>query len=212
MEIRQKKFKFKDNKYWFNNSALLTYIGNANSLIIELAEELFTNLLKTSISKIEDEGLKEEVKILLGQESWHKYNHKEFNTEVCKYFNLDDAIKELRASVLTESSKIRKLENRVLICSSFERIAGRTSTEIICKLLNNSDPVVKEFWEWHKLEELEHKPTVIRYNKYFNKSFFKEILFDLFFIRWYLKHLLKITFIQLRQDIKNATFKELYAP
>lgn len=206
MEIRQKKYNFNFKKYWFNDSVFLTYIANANSLIIELAEELFVNLIKNSLSKIENQELKEEVKVLLAQESWHKYNHKSFNKNISKYYDLEETIKELRLSVLTESKKIRKMENRVLICSSFERIAGRTSTHVICNLLNSKDPIVKEFWEWHKLEEIEHKPTVIKYNKYFNKSFFKELLFDVFFIRWYFKHLLKIFYIQFKQDIKNAAF------
>jgi predicted metal-dependent hydrolase len=205
MEIRQKKFKFTLSKKWFNNSPFLTYIANANSIIIELAEELFTSLLKSSINKINDPELIEEVKLLLGQESWHKFNHKEFNAEIGKFYNLEDIIMELRASVLTSSVKIKKFENRVLISSSFERIAGRTSTSIICKLLKKTDPGVKEFWEWHKLEELEHKPTVIKYNKYFNNSYLKEKIFDFFFLVWYVKYLFKISYVQFKQDRQNAT-------
>lgn len=206
MEVRTVKFEFNFKKIWFNNNRILTYLANANSLIIELAEELFTNVIKTTRNKVKDEKLRQELDILLAQESWHKYNHAAFNSHIKKTYSLDAAIIDLRKSLLKYSTKIKKQENRVLICSSFERIAGRTSTYIICKLLNNSDKTVKDFWEWHKLEENEHKSTVVNFNKYFNKSILKAVVYDFYFLVWYLKYLLKLVCVQLKQDIKNATF------
>lgn len=206
MEIRKHKYDFNFRKYWFNDSKLLTYFANANSLIIELAEELFTNVIKTTRNKIKDDILRYELDILLAQESWHKYNHAAFNSHIKKTYFLDDAVKDLRTSLLKYSTKIKKQENRVLICSSFERIAGRTSTYITCKLLNNSDKVVKDFWEWHRLEENEHKSTVVNFNKYFNKSTLKAVVYDFYFLIWYFKYLLKLAYVQFKQDTKNAAY------
>jgi predicted metal-dependent hydrolase len=205
MEIRTKKYQFNFRKKWFNDSSLLTYLGNANSIIIELAEDLFTRVIKSIGEKITDSDLKEDVSILLAQESWHKYNHQNFNAQIGKYYDLTGIVTGLRTSLLTASTKIKKIENRVLLCYCFEKFAGRTSTAVICRLLNNSDPVVKDFWEWHKLEEYEHKDTVNRLYKYYDASLIKSFIFQLFFVKWYITNLARICFELYKQD------KEHYA-
>jgi len=86
------------------------------------------------------------------------------------------------AVTLTKNS-LGKLSDVV----SFEKYAGRLGTCIVCSLLKNQDKTVKDFWEWHKLEELEHKDTVVKMYEYFNPKKLFQLKSELIFVIWYVK-------------------------
>ena len=203
MEIRQRKYEFTFKKYWFNDSVWLTYLGNAHSLLFEVSEEIALKVIKFNNKKIKDIELNKEVDILYAQECWHRFNHQKFNEQIGKFYDIEKLrllTRSMLAGTLTKSS-LGKLSDTV----SFEKYAGRVGTCIICGLLNNQDKTVKDFWEWHKLEELEHKNTVVKMYKYFNPKKLFQIKNEVVFVIWYVKVLFALINEFYYQD-KNSEY------
>jgi len=203
MEIRQRKYDFAFKKYWFNDSKWLTYFGNANSLLFEVSEEIATKVIKFNNKKIKDVELNKEVDILYAQECWHRFNHQKFNEQVGKFYNIEklrSITRSMLAVTLTKNS-LGKLSDVV----SFEKYAGRLGTCIVCSLLKNQDKTVKDFWEWHKLEELEHKDTVVKMYEYFNPKKLFQLKSELIFVIWYVKVLFTLIKEFYNQDEKIAS-------
>lgn len=203
MEIRQRKYEFTFKKYWFNDSVWLTYLGNAHSLLFEVSEEIALKVIKFNNKKIKDIELNKEVDILYAQECWHRFNHQKFNERIGKFYDIEKLrllTRSMLAGTLTKSS-LGKLSDTV----SFEKYAGRVGTCIICGLLNNQDKTVKDFWEWHKLEELEHKNTVVKMYKYFNPKKLFQIKNEVVFVIWYVKVLFALINEFYYQD-KNSEY------
>jgi len=154
MEIRPKKFKFNFDRHWFDGNPLKTYFWNANSILFEQNEYIFCKLLSFYKKKIDDVELLKEIDILFGQESWHSHNHKSFNDQISKHYDI--------SKVLTDA---RLLSGRVLTLSNSKKLSYAVSFETmivkICKLLLKekflkTDKEARDFWIWHTQEEIEH--------------------------------------------------------
>ena len=66
-------------RYWFDNSPLKTHYMNAISIITPVSELAVIHALKETREFVKDPALKDQITIMIAQESWHSFSHKNYN-------------------------------------------------------------------------------------------------------------------------------------
>jgi predicted metal-dependent hydrolase len=133
--------------------------------LFEQSEVVFCNIIKSFNKTVTDPILKREVEILFAQESWHRYNHSEFNKQIQKYYNIDHI--EKKARNLLNKVFLLQDKNMLSYCVSFEHLTCIITKPLIDENYNNTDTEVSNFWIWHALEEQEHGFVIKKLFKYF---------------------------------------------
>jgi predicted metal-dependent hydrolase len=208
MEVRPKKFTFNLSRYWFNNDRFKTFYWNANSIIFEHSEYVYCKTLNQLKNKINDPDLLEEIDTVFKQESWHSLNHREFNNQIKKYYDIIPV--EKKAKQLTFFTNFLKGERKLSYTICFELFVINIIKPLFKKNFYNTDEEVVKFWKWHSLEEIEHNQTGPKIYNYFGYSKIKNKLHFIVFGYFYIKYLIWSILYFYKQDFlrgKENDFK-----
>lgn len=146
---------------WFDNHPFKTAWFNAMSIAFPLGEKFFIDSVRHFADSIEDPKLKEDVQGFCGQEGFHRREHQRYNETLCKARGYDLQKMERRLD------RNIKLANRFM--SPMERLAATAAMEHVTAILaesalsendpmvDSAEPVMRDMWNWHAAEELEHK-------------------------------------------------------
>lgn len=171
MKIEYKSQPLKQNwdqelpRYWFDNSPFKTHFMNAISLMVPVSELAVIHTLKETRNILKDPKLKEQIKDMLAQESWHSYSHKKYNHWL---ESIDLPAFELSSKWLVSLTNAKKRADK-LVGERFwvsVIVAGEHNAACFMEymldrpaLLEQMHPHFRQAWVWHCLEEIEHKGT-----------------------------------------------------
>lgn len=158
MSFKLEAFLAKD---WADNDPFLTAMINALSLSFPEGEKHFIRSVRRFKDDISNDKLKEDVKSFIHQEAMHTREHIKYNKMLCdqRGYDLDklekpyvDKFKKFNAD--PKANSIVKLAFTV----GMEHITA-TFAESFLKgeIVNNVNNPVAELWQWHSLEEVEHR-------------------------------------------------------
>lgn len=145
---------------WHGDSLFVTAWFNAMSLLFPLGEKFFIDSVVYFQDRIEDERLLAEVREFRAQEATHRVQHQKYNEKLCALRGYDlerfeRPERERMAWAYRELDPRRRLAGTV----ANEHITAIMAHEMLTnpRLLAGADKKIAALWEWHGIEETEHK-------------------------------------------------------
>jgi len=145
---------------WHGGSAFKTAYFNAMSTLFPLGEKFFIDSVRAYRKQVNDPKLLNEITAFQGQEAIHRLQHQKYNELLCEQRGYDLALFE------------RPIRDRMAWAyrnfPARRRLAGTVANEHLTAIMANdmltfrdaftdADPDVAELWQWHGIEETEHK-------------------------------------------------------
>lgn len=159
--VRQMNFDFPEQieRYWYGNGPFKTHFFNSITLLFPDGEQFMLRTVKRQIKQIDNPQLKQEASAFVGQEAQHAVQHEKFwNNLRQQGYEFDTYLRFLRF-ILFEVC-----ENQLSIGLKLAMIAGvEQFSNVIAELtlrgelFAEAEPRLKELFEWHSAEEIEHK-------------------------------------------------------
>ena len=145
---------------WMRNDVFATAWFNAMSITFPLGEQFFINSVRHYRDRITDPKLKEEMQQFFSQEAVHLREHKRYNQLLCEQRGYD--LETLEGPLLRRMGWVKKNVR------AREQLAGTAAVEHLTAVLaekalgdhglfTDADPAMVALWQWHAVEEMEHK-------------------------------------------------------
>ncbi len=159
---RRKSFDIEASlsRNWHGDSLFVTAWFNAMSLLFPLGEKFFIDSVVHYEHEIDDPKLKVEVRAFRAQEATHRVQHQRYNELLCRLRDYDLARferveRERMDWAYRELSPRRRLAGTV----ANEHITAIMAHEMLTNrmVMAGADPAIAALWEWHGIEETEHK-------------------------------------------------------
>lgn len=146
-------------KFWLDNSIFKTHLLNSFTLIFPAGERFFIRSISSHLSQIKNDQLKQEVKNFLKQEAQHANEHEKFfenlkaqGHDVDKIILVIDKV----ISMVFEPNLSPKM--CLAITAGLEHFTALLAEiGLKEKFLDKAHPIMKELFEWHAAEEIEHR-------------------------------------------------------
>lgn len=151
---KNKKFTF-----YYEDNAVVTSLFVVLSAMFPPGEMFFIESVRNVRDQITDEKLLEDIRNFIAQEAFHSREHKSLNEHLIQS-NYPEVV-EIEALTKARLDKFRKLHKVEQLAAT---VVMEHFTATLARLLL-TDPLIKQkttqesrnLWEWHALEELEHK-------------------------------------------------------
>ncbi|MFV5584603.1 metal-dependent hydrolase [Acinetobacter oleivorans] len=149
----------KSYSFYYEENPVVTSLFVVLSAMFPPGEMFFIESIRNVRNQIKDEKLLEDIRAFIAQEAFHSREHKTLNNHLI-HSNYPEVI-EIETKTKIRLDKLRKL-------STVEQVAATVVMEhytaTLARLLL-TDQLIKRkttqesrnLWEWHALEELEHK-------------------------------------------------------
>ncbi|WCL49418.1 metal-dependent hydrolase [Leptospira sp. GIMC2001] len=160
--------------HWLDGNIFKTHIGNALSIIFPNTENYFVNTIKKFLPVIRNPRLNRDIQSFIGQEIQHKGQHENiWELLESQGFVISNFVKVYEFFILRTWQSIIPDELNLSIIAGIEHF-NTIFAEISIEedLFKNSDPNMKEIFEWHLAEELEHKNVAYDVLQEVNDSYF----------------------------------------
>ncbi|MCA1246960.1 metal-dependent hydrolase [Massilia sp. MS-15] len=142
---------------WLGGDAYRTQFFNALSMTFPIGEQMFIDSLRALPQERLDPALRAEVKDFIGQEATHRHMHVQYNAELERQ-GLRFAIE---GRIVRRVRRIAALgvRDRVAITCALEHYTAMLADGVLRhpEWLEGAEPALRRLWEWHAVEELEHK-------------------------------------------------------
>jgi len=161
IEVRKISLPFSDidNKYFYNNNAIISTLLAYMSASFPGGEKGFIDSVRYYESAIDDPDLKNRVKSFIGQEGHHSHQHRRVNKALANIGLAADKVEESHAKRVTKDRQQWNPKNFLAYTVGMEHF-----TAIIAEYaLKNPEvfeplsPSVRNLLLWHAVEEIEHK-------------------------------------------------------
>ncbi|MEM8548366.1 MAG: metal-dependent hydrolase, partial [Pseudomonadota bacterium] len=146
---------------WCDGDAFKTAWNNARARTLPLGERFFLVSVRAFAAQVTDPKLKQEVRGFCGQEGFHSREHDEYNRTLCEARGYDLTYLEgrLKRGIAFVNKHMTAMERlAITVCSEhITAILAEAALSGDNPELENSLPVMQEFYRWHSAEEMEHK-------------------------------------------------------
>ncbi len=161
MKVRKPNFLFNSNTpaHWLGGSALKSHLCNSFTLLFPAGEKFFIQSVQKIFSEIKDEKLKSEARMFIKQEAQHYLEHEKF-FQILKSqgFDIDKILTVVEGVVSTISENWISTRTAMAITAGCEHITALLSEIALTDDFFWEAPAdLKALFEWHSLEELEHR-------------------------------------------------------
>ncbi|WP_420001399.1 metal-dependent hydrolase [Acinetobacter sp. LF10] len=151
---KNKKFTF-----YYEDNSVVTSLFVVLSAMFPPGEMFFIESVRNVRDQTTDEKLLEDIRNFIAQEAFHSREHKSLNEHLIQS-NYPEVV-EIEALTKARLDKFRKLPKVEQLAAT---VVMEHFTATLARLLL-TDPLIKQkttqesrnLWEWHALEELEHK-------------------------------------------------------
>lgn len=172
IQVRRINFNFPKqiDRYWFGNSPFKTHLLNSLTLLLPDAEQYIIRNVKRQLKHINQPQLNQEVRAFVSQEGQHSSQHTKFWDNLrLQGYEIDTYIRFVRAIFFNTLERRLSLKLNLSIIAGFEHLTTFFA-EFALKtdLLAEAEPKLRELFEWHGAEEIEHKS--VAYDVLQNKS------------------------------------------
>ncbi len=143
---------------WNQGNLHLTQFFNTLSLFFPVGERFFIHTLRHYRDQISDERLQAQIAAFIAQEAFHGREHDEHNAAM-REAGLPAARMEQVITQVLEWAKRLPPSAQLAGTVSLEHLTALLGDILLRepRLLENAEPHFKALWQWHALEETEHK-------------------------------------------------------
>jgi len=144
---------------WHGGHAFQTAFFNALSMSFPSGEKFFVDSVKHFLPRIDDPKLQEDAAVFVQQEHIHRREHRRYNEVLAEARGLD--LEKIEALFIREIERARKEPTIVQLAATvvLEHITAIFAAGSMRnpRWMGGADPVMADLWNWHAIEETEHK-------------------------------------------------------
>lgn len=147
-------------RFWVEGDAHKTRFFDAMSLMFPDGERFFIDSVRAFRAQIaNDPVLDAEVGGFIGQEAMHSREHLEYNDRLEKQGIGADALVQLLKTFQENRAKKLPPLGQLAVTICLEHFTAMLADQILRhpETMQKSDPRMAALWQWHALEETEHK-------------------------------------------------------
>ena len=147
------------SKYWFADNAVLSIAMTVFSIYIPRGEKFFIKSVRYFENDIQDKELRELIRLFIKQEANHYKAHDVFNHGLEKK-NIRSLREEKAAEKLfsfMEKWLPKKVQLGITVFDEHITATGAKALLESPELVRSLEPEMRTLWEWHAVEEIEHK-------------------------------------------------------
>jgi len=144
---------------WHSHGPQVTHFFNALSVFFPVGERFFIASVRNYRDRVADPGLKKAVSVFIGQEAMHGREHERYNQLIQDGGMPVKGMERLVARVLGFAQKLTPQSWQLATTLALEHQTAILADLLLSNpdLLVGSDPAFRRLWQWHALEETEHK-------------------------------------------------------
>lgn len=178
-KLRKPNYKFSENieRYWFNHSIFKTHLANALTLLFPDVEKFFVRTVKNFLPDVKNEQLRKAILAFIGQETQHSIQHEKFWKNLqAQGYNLNEFLIPFRKFAFEFIEPVHSPEARLALTAGLEHYTTMLAEiGLENNLFQNAEPELKKLFEWHCVEELEHKAVAFDLLQEVNPSYLLRI-------------------------------------
>ena len=148
-------------RYFAEDGDLISgHLIAALSSVFPEGEDFFVRSVRDVRSQLEDPALKREVAGFIGQESIHGREHRAFNERLAELGYPTRRLDRITKRALAARYKVASAKSNLAGTAALEHLTATLAEHVMtCEKTRDQmgHPVVRELFEWHALEESEHK-------------------------------------------------------
>lgn len=144
---------------WHEEGPYVSHFFNTLSIFFPVGERFFINAVRHYRDQITDPELQKAVTAFIGQEAMHGREHEAYNQAVNDSGMPVNAM-EARVYALLEELKANAPKSMQLSATiALEHFTAIMADKLLDdpQVMGASDPIMSKIWNWHALEETEHK-------------------------------------------------------
>ncbi|MBW4606953.1 MAG: metal-dependent hydrolase [Hassallia sp. WJT32-NPBG1] len=164
IEIRRLNFDFSANteRYWFKQSVFKTHLFNSVTIFIPEIEKYLIINVKKRINFIDNPQLKQQAQAFICQEGQHLHQHTKFwNILHASGYKFDTYLRCEQTILFDILERQISLNLNLAIAAGIEHLTTLMAEFALeTDLFAEAEPELKQLFEWHALEEIEHKTVL----------------------------------------------------
>lgn len=143
-------------RHWLNGDAYRTHFFNALSMSFPIGEQMFIDSLRAAAQRVEPE-LADAIREFVGQEASHRFVHIQYNAQLAEQ-GFEYTIEKSLANRVRLVSRF-DIKSRVAVTAALEHYTAVLADGVLRypEWLEGADPQLRTLWNWHAVEETEHK-------------------------------------------------------
>jgi uncharacterized protein len=178
--VRQMNFDFPEeiDRYWCGDSLFKTHFFNSITLLFPDGEQFMLRTLKRQLKHIDNPQLKQEVSAFVGQEAQHAVQHEKFWHNLRQQgYHFDTYLRFLRFILFQVCENQLSIKFKLAMIAGVEHFTNAIADLILREdLFAEAEPRMKELFEWHSAEEIEHKTVAYDVLQNATKSYLIRVL------------------------------------
>ena len=144
---------------WHSDNAFKTAFFNALSLTFPVGEKYFIDSVRAFQKQIDEPKLSQEIRGFIGQEAIHRREHAKYNELLCAARGYAGAKFEAGLQERIGERSAHSAHLRLMETVAFEHLTALLAHGLLTdpRWLDGADPTLTRMWQWHAIEEAEHK-------------------------------------------------------
>ncbi|MDX1496427.1 MAG: metal-dependent hydrolase [Salinisphaeraceae bacterium] len=144
---------------WHGDGKHITAFLNSLSMLFPEGERFFMDSVRNYRDQITDPELKKAVTAFIGQEAMHGREHEEYNDALFATSPSAAKMERFVAGLLGLGQKALPKSTQLGITIALEHFTAIMADGLLQdeRILDKADPSFQKIWNWHALEETEHK-------------------------------------------------------
>jgi len=176
IEIRRLNFDFSANteRYWFKQSVFKTHLFNSITIFIPEIEKYLILNVKKRINFLENPQLKQQAQAFICQEGQHLHQHTKFwNILHASGYKFDTYLRCEQTILFDILERQISLNLNLAIAAGIEHLTTLMAEFALeTDLFAEAEGELKQLFEWHALEEIEHKTVLYDVLQNATKNYF----------------------------------------
>lgn len=157
-------FQFPEHidRYWLGSGAFRTHLLNSATLLLPDVERYLIRTIKQAAPLIEQPLLQQQLQAFIGQEAQHATQHRKFWHNLCQQgYRIDRYLRWLRRILFAGLERHAGFRLNLAISAGLEHLTTLMAVVALeQKVLATAEPQMRELFEWHAAEEIEHRAVV----------------------------------------------------
>lgn len=144
---------------WNKGSVHLSHFMNTLSLFFPVGERFFIQSVRNYRDRVTDPKLQQAVTAFIGQEAMHGREHEDYNEALFAAVPAGRGIERFVAGFLGFVQRHLPKSEQLSTTIALEHFTAIMADALLRepRILENADPAFADLWNWHALEETEHK-------------------------------------------------------
>ncbi|MBY0517857.1 MAG: metal-dependent hydrolase [Bacteriovoracaceae bacterium] len=146
-------------RHWLESSPFKTHLCNSFTLLFPTGEKFFIRSIQKFMSRLENEELRLAAKAFIQQEAQHAIEHDKFLKNLREQGYDIDPILKLVDEVITKFVENNTSQSfQLALTAGFEHLTSLLAEIGLSEnFFQEATPVMKSLFEWHAMEEIEHR-------------------------------------------------------